>query len=344
MKVWWVIPINILAGVLLGHILAFQNMKNEFIENTESTIKVAESVTSVPMISTAYQSQSIKSYKLKNPANLLGLPYLSGETLTQKTQALAGAFKSSNSEAYIGKSAQLTTTQIAQLKYIDNFRFGGKFNFKVLLPTRIPPGFQLENFEASQRRGEVNYKISYRNRQNNSCFYIQGSTGSGGDMGTGYDTVEVFAPAFGRVILDHTNFDRARKSGYIGFSSYFISREKTSYSFYSPGNRKNACNSMQIQEAVKVVQSFQYLNTRNNLNFPKNTCGDKPTGTNSRWYPVFIDGANLKQIRSYLCRDAVRAIREKTGKPAIMLGSFISYERAKKFAEVVAGAVGHVDK
>jgi hypothetical protein len=78
----------------------------------------------------------------------------------------------------------------------------------------------------------------------------------------------------------------------------------------------------------------------NEFRFPQASCGDKPTGGDDTWYPVFIDGGNLSDIRSQYCVDAVSAIRQKTGKSAVQLASFTNYNRALKFAQAVNGEVG----
>lgn len=74
--------------------------------------------------------------------------------------------------------------------------------------------------------------------------------------------------------------------------------------------------------------------------FPMQSCGDKPTGSNDTWYPVFVDGGNLEEIKRKYCADAYPKIREKTGKPSVQIGSFTDRQRAEVFAKEVGGEVG----
>ncbi|HEY9779521.1 MAG TPA: hypothetical protein V6D09_05215 [Leptolyngbyaceae cyanobacterium] len=78
----------------------------------------------------------------------------------------------------------------------------------------------------------------------------------------------------------------------------------------------------------------------NGFTFPQTSCGDKATGGNDTWYPVFIDGGDLSDIRSRYCADAASTIRQKTGKSAVQLASFTNYNRALEFAQAVGGEVG----
>ena len=77
----------------------------------------------------------------------------------------------------------------------------------------------------------------------------------------------------------------------------------------------------------------------NNRSFPRTTCGDsyKSSGT---YYPVFIDGGNVRKIRATLCKDAFATVRANTGVNSVQLASFTSYEQALSFAKQVGGTVG----
>jgi hypothetical protein len=39
---------------------------------------------------------------------------------------------------------------------------------------------------------------------------------------------------------------------------------------------------------------------------PKDTCGNPYDPSVSAWYPVFLDGANVDDVRNNLCRDATK--------------------------------------
>ncbi len=89
-----------------------------------------------------------------------------------------------------------------------------------------------------------------------------------------------------------------------------------------------------------VGQSPQATETSNKFNFPKASCGGKPTGENDTWYPVFVDGGNLETIRRNFCADAVATVRKDTKVPTVQLASFTTREEAMEFAAAVGGDVG----
>jgi hypothetical protein len=80
-----------------------------------------------------------------------------------------------------------------------------------------------------------------------------------------------------------------------------------------------SAKSTALDEKPNEVSSFR---------FPQSSCGDKPTGENDTWYPVFIDGADLERIRANYCADAVATTRKDTGVETVQLASLTSYERA----------------
>jgi hypothetical protein len=73
---------------------------------------------------------------------------------------------------------------------------------------------------------------------------------------------------------------------------------------------------------------------------PQGTCGDQKADVAMNWYPVFIDGGDLEQIRSQYCSDAYTTTRQLTGRTTVQVASFSSYDRAKAFADRVGGEVG----
>jgi serine/threonine-protein kinase len=68
------------------------------------------------------------------------------------------------------------------------------------------------------------------------------------------------------------------------------------------------------------------------------TCGD-PSGSGNTWYPVFINRADLDQVRRQTCQDAIAKTRND-GTPAVQVASFTSREKAETFANQVGGDVG----
>ncbi|NJL36263.1 MAG: hypothetical protein HC899_05510 [Leptolyngbyaceae cyanobacterium SM1_4_3] len=73
--------------------------------------------------------------------------------------------------------------------------------------------------------------------------------------------------------------------------------------------------------------------------FPQNSCGDQSTNSDTTWYPVFINGRSLDEIRQEFCRDAIPATRQ-TGERSVQVASFISLDKAQRFAVIVGGEVG----
>ena len=163
------------------------------------------------------------------------------------------------------KAAQLTSAQVKQLESLEksNIVKSGELQveagkIKAIVPTYIPPGFQVDSFETKLNAAVGSeYSLVYRN-SSNSCFRIFAFQGQGGDAPTLYETVKVSSPALGKVILTYTDSDEFHN----GFSVKFplpIYKNDVAYLFDSPAFGKN-CNSVSLQEAVKIVESLQYLN------------------------------------------------------------------------------------
>jgi hypothetical protein len=76
------------------------------------------------------------------------------------------------------------------------------------------------------------------------------------------------------------------------------------------------------------------------FNFPKASCGDKPTGGNDTWYPVFVDRGSLETIRHNFCADAVSTVRKDSQVQAVQVASFTNRDKAIEFAKAVGGDVG----
>ena len=72
----------------------------------------------------------------------------------------------------------------------------------------------------------------------------------------------------------------------------------------------------------------------------KQSCGDTSTGSETAWYPVFIDHGDLASIHSELCIDAIETTRKDTGILAVQVASFSDRDRAVAFANKIGGDVG----
>jgi hypothetical protein len=173
----------------------------------------------------------------------------------------------SQSPTSVGEAAKLTPAQIEQLRAVDNTK-GNRINFKVVLPAYIPTGFQVKEFKVrTDAISGPSYKILYRN-SNNACFTFQADNGQWGGPSSGYDTIEVFSPVLGKVLIEHTHSDRL-SNAVVGFRKDWPSPKasaKTAYSFGSAGGsnymRKlyNCERAISLQETVKIVESLQFLN------------------------------------------------------------------------------------
>ena len=106
----------------------------------------------------------------------------------------------------------------------------------------------------------------------------------------------------------------------------------------SPFTSSNSVSSSATSSPIE--QSPQATETSNKFNFPKASCGGKPTGGNDTWYPVFVDGGNLETIRRNFCADAVATVRKDTKAPTVQLASFTTSKEAMEFAAAVGGDVG----
>lgn len=106
----------------------------------------------------------------------------------------------------------------------------------------------------------------------------------------------------------------------------------------SPFTSSNSVSSSVTSSPIE--QSPQAEETSNKFNFPKASCGGKPTGGNDTWYPVFVDGGDLDTIRQQFCADAVATVRKDTKVPTVQLASFVSRDQAVEFASAVGGDVG----
>jgi uncharacterized protein YgiM (DUF1202 family) len=107
----------------------------------------------------------------------------------------------------------------------------------------------------------------------------------------------------------------------------------TSCSFFGKKPETKASSGASLSEAAS---------DKPNLTFPQANCGEEATTPSANWYPVYLDNADLSEVRSRYCGNAVNAVRAKTGTPTVQLASFTSYEKAQKFAEAVGGTVDPV--
>ncbi|NQE37665.1 hypothetical protein [Microcoleus asticus] len=95
-----------------------------------------------------------------------------------------------------------------------------------------------------------------------------------------------------------------------------------------------------------TTASTQAPNPFESVSFPLDACGDKLPEDQKVYpvslYPVFLEYSEekLSQVKSSFCRDAIKKVRESTGKDEIQVASFIGTERANQFKEFMSAKVG----
>ncbi|MEG3980161.1 hypothetical protein QUA08_05065 [Microcoleus sp. T3B2] len=97
---------------------------------------------------------------------------------------------------------------------------------------------------------------------------------------------------------------------------------------------------------VTQVKPNNSANPFDKVQFPKPVCGDSlpadPKAYPVNLYPVFVDysESNLQTVTSKFCQDALLKTREKTGKQAVQVGSFLTVDRANAFKEFMLKNIG----
>lgn len=164
-------------------------------------------------------------------------------------------------------AAQIPQDYVNKLLSINNSNNRDKINFKVVIPTYIPSGFKVKQIEVvNHEQYGVKYSILYQNT-NKSCFELKADNGQWGGPALGWNTVEVVSPDLGSIVIEHTNSDALDNASIIFRKDKPASnvRKKTAYSFSSVGGNThwiksyNCQTAISIQEAVKIVESLQYL-------------------------------------------------------------------------------------
>jgi hypothetical protein len=159
----------------------------------------------------------------------------------------------------LGDLAKLNEAQVQELLSMNrnNYR---KITFKPIVPAYVPEGYEIAEFSLDEGRGGPEYNILYTD-DNNFCFEIYGNSGGWGDGPRDYQPVEAISPALGKVILEYTDNHRDRSQSEINFAGkHGLLGGQQAYWFISPSLNNQSCGSISIQEAVKIVESLQYLN------------------------------------------------------------------------------------
>jgi hypothetical protein len=157
----------------------------------------------------------------------------------------------SNSAYSNGKAAKLTPKQVKDLIQMENRRKKLRLeNVKAIVPTYVPPGFTVEKFKITIESS--NYYIAYRNSSNTS-FLISSRWSdchSYGYKPRNFKVMRISSIRFDNVTMRHIGFDSSRAERQIlgEISSVCLKSDK---------------NSLNLQQAKKIIESMDYLNNAN---------------------------------------------------------------------------------
>jgi hypothetical protein len=273
----------------------------------------------------------------------------------------------------------LSEAQMQELLAIDrseaSIGSSKQYTIKVVVPTYIPKGFELTRLDVRQQVDYgsdygSDYNIRYKNPMNNQCFTFRGGfiipIGGGAGLSA---VVNANSRALGLAPIAYTSSVKmGDRVSNIRFQQEQL-RGKTSdnedfgdFEFSSPsyGFDEEPCETMSFVEAVKVAESFEFLqpqktnppstnNPFQSISFPKDSCGDSlPEDSDAypvKFYPVLIDYSerNLKLAQSQFCRDSLKIYRESLDKDYIQISSFIGRERANQFKEFIQSEFVNVE-
>ena len=179
----------------------------------------------------------------------------------------------------VAEAAKLTTQQVAELKSTVGSGKDFKTQEVVILPTDVPQGYKITHFVAWKQRFPSprfyggHYSIVYQNDRG-ACFTIDGGIAQPiGDEPTRYEEIlGLSSPALGSVAIGVTEGDYASKrKSFLGFTESMnrIFRGRNEYSFQSPTldiysdkgyHTVNRCSRIDKKDAIRIVQSLQFLN------------------------------------------------------------------------------------
>jgi len=261
----------------------------------------------------------------------------------------------------VAEMAKLKPEQVQELMFLSQQaeqKQPGR-RFRIIAPAYIPSGFQLDSVKTDLRVGIGSYNINYRSSSSGACFSVNASSGGWGAGPAKLQNTKVFSEALGILVLSIETPDKASDHPKVYLKDSPIIRDARGYGFSSGWGQ--GCTNMDFSEAVKVVQSLQYIDSPTTkakplaeiqrdadrliakFDFPLNSCGDLPSKSNESWYPVFIDGTFNSGVKSQYCKDSIIKGKAQNNFEQVQVGSFTSYERALEFAKAVGGRVGKPD-
>ena len=175
-------------------------------------------------------------------------------------------------------TTQNTQLSLSQINQLNSLKFktpqGTEVKSKIILFTYIPPGFKLDTFEVDNSwKGfyqEAGYSITYRSKSNNYCFGIHAYRIPGAGGASAFEMIKNIQSPIGKINIGYTSFDQSDQRALIS-SKFSISSTNNTYGyiFQSPSQKTTResssfrdCNVINLQDAVKIVQSFQYLSSK----------------------------------------------------------------------------------
>jgi hypothetical protein len=166
-----------------------------------------------------------------------------------------------DSSENIGRRARLSEQQIQDLLSIDVHGDIG-ITVDILVPTYIPEGYEVHSITAF-RQGEdewgfaPSYEIVYRS-PGDSCFRVDGFTSTGGAGAEDVQYAEAFSPILGKVTLMYIDFVQERNGPFLNLKYFSYPTRFGGSQLYDFGSA-DCTDTLSLNEAVKVVESLQYL-------------------------------------------------------------------------------------
>lgn len=164
---------------------------------------------------------------------------------------------SGNSQNEKISAAKISPQEAQQMIAYDQNNSWDNAAFKVIVPTYVPSGFRpIVNAEDD---GGPSYRLLYVDN-NNNCFQISGRTtgfGAGAEDSV-YRTVE--SKALGEVVLGYTEFSSVINQPSISFWESSVKGTIASPQEYIFSSPATDCNTIDFEEAAKIVESLEYLN------------------------------------------------------------------------------------
>jgi hypothetical protein len=177
-----------------------------------------------------------------------------------------------NRESLI-QMAQLNEEQVKILEDLDGVPFiselsGGKKGiFKVILPGYIPQGYSLHSLTFRKTKPNQkgfygalhSYQVNYKNA-NGQCFSVGAYIPPAG-LPTGVKLIDVYSPALGNLVLISSEFDSDINQSRISLDPLKNQSGGYVYDFSSPSysSKNQQCKTINLQEAIKIVESLDYL-------------------------------------------------------------------------------------